>query len=496
MNSFVSKNQTLPCNQTIHYPNNHKTSSIMEQINEFLEIKDNCLIECGQAAEGTVVVPDGIKAIGYQAFYNCKKVIEIILPETITIIGDAAFSECTSLEKINIPKSVKIVGKQLFGYCYKLKEVQFPSTTIRVPSHYWWETETWGRERRVLTGNESVDSVPEGSGPIGCDSLKIIKIPEGLDSIDSFAYQGNSEIMGVIILEGIKRIGDGAFKNCKNLEFIRLPNTLTEIGDYAFENCECLYDLHIPNNVERIGNGAFRNCEDMMWIDLPRDIKMIGDSAFENTRIENISLNKGLVSIGSSAFAKTFLSSIDIPNTVKKIGANAFNTIKESIIVPPGIEEIGKNAFVLTKKIRINTPKNQIKCRYSDLCNAAPNGTLVFAEPQPCHDYSDIPGYIRVTQIHDSFPSSNVDWYYDITDINTNYIVNLKPVSIKRDHIVEGTTITLAIRYDHVIVIDVYESPKLVAEKIRKSLERLTQEAGGIAGLFHQLEELCKPQLE
>ena len=50
-------------------------------------------------------------------------------------------------------------------------------------------------------------------------------------------YTYRSDIVSVVVEEGVTSIGDRAFRYCISLTDISLPDSVTSIGDYAFEYC-------------------------------------------------------------------------------------------------------------------------------------------------------------------------------------------------------------------------------------------------------------------
>ncbi len=77
---------------------------------------------------GTIIIPDSVNgypvtSLGYYAFTDCTYVTEVILPDSIKTIKGNAFWNCTNLEKVNIP--CEFISSAPFRYCVNLKEVVF-----------------------------------------------------------------------------------------------------------------------------------------------------------------------------------------------------------------------------------------------------------------------------------------------------------------------------------------------------------------------------------
>ena len=71
----------------------------------------------------SVVVENGVTAIGSYAFTSCNSFTTITMPEAIRRIGENAFNRCNKLEAIEIPKAVTAIGNYAFIYCTGLKTV-------------------------------------------------------------------------------------------------------------------------------------------------------------------------------------------------------------------------------------------------------------------------------------------------------------------------------------------------------------------------------------
>lgn len=73
----------------------------------------------------TVIIPEGVKTIGKDAFYG-SNVAEVIFQEGVTKIDSLAFYECKSLKKVVLPNSLRIIGDSAFAECESLTEIDIP----------------------------------------------------------------------------------------------------------------------------------------------------------------------------------------------------------------------------------------------------------------------------------------------------------------------------------------------------------------------------------
>jgi len=88
--------------------------------NNWLVIEDGVVISCAKEAYGDIIIPDGIEAIGDNAFNGCPDIVTVKIPNSVTTIGKGAFGFCDKLESIDIPDSVEYVGDYAFAYSKKL----------------------------------------------------------------------------------------------------------------------------------------------------------------------------------------------------------------------------------------------------------------------------------------------------------------------------------------------------------------------------------------
>lgn len=114
----------------------------------------------------------------------------------------------------------------------------------------------------------------------------------------------SSEILRVLLPDGLTSIGDLAFYDCKSLRTVTLPKTVLSIGHYAFAHCESLSAIGIGAALRTIGNAAFYGCYRLDAVRLPYGIESIGYQAFYRCEsLSVITLPEHLSYLGGSAFA-------------------------------------------------------------------------------------------------------------------------------------------------------------------------------------------------
>lgn len=150
----------------------------------------------------------------------------------------------------------------------------------------------WSYKKRedgtlVITNYKGIDTevvVPEKIGKsivtaIGygafCEmsKLKEIKIPNGVEKIESNAFRGCRSLKNITIPEGVQEIGMLAFGACDALKTIIIPGTVKSVGTFAFANCNQLKKVYLCEGVLEIGARAFEKCSCLEEVILPQSVQ-------------------------------------------------------------------------------------------------------------------------------------------------------------------------------------------------------------------------------
>ncbi len=82
--------------------------------------------EPGKSALETVILPDGLEEIGMSAFAFCDQLQFVNLPDSLIKIDDSAFWSCKKLTSIRIPETVEYIGLGAFEKCEALLDIYAP----------------------------------------------------------------------------------------------------------------------------------------------------------------------------------------------------------------------------------------------------------------------------------------------------------------------------------------------------------------------------------
>lgn len=287
------------------------------------EIGDSAFENCLSVTE--ITLPDGLLTIGSKAFFNISfsdpnapnSLFFVDIPESVTTVGSEAFGNCNKLYYVAYPDGLSVDTAGIPAEVFKLKYrtlasdstkvevteiipgkvnalISMPETicgkaVVKVDKNYHdlvnknsckhtyldKDTNTCPVCGQVL-GNTGVlpedevgwrfDSFVEGYG-----NNVLTFFTNGNGYMHDYSKGENApwhsvmeNIRTVVIQEGVRNIGDYAFKGAKDLIEVVYPSTIEKIGAHAFENCVTYKNVIIPDSVTELGTDVFFDATDYM----------------------------------------------------------------------------------------------------------------------------------------------------------------------------------------------------------------------------------------
>ena len=269
-----------------------------------------------------------VTKIDVNAFNGCQKMTAIRIPDTITEIGDSAFYYCKALTEFYMPSSVQKVGVRAFAYCTGLKKVTISDLAawsaiaftgnLSTPLHY--------AKHLYLNGEEVIDLV----------------VPDGVTTINSYAFWGGSSIKTVSIPATVKSIKIYSFARCSSLKSIIIPSTVTSISTNPFIGCSGLTSIVIEGDNKYYDSR--NNCNAII-----RKSDNLLITGCQTTKIPS-----AVTTLNTNAFnGQTAFTTFDIPSSITKIGINAFENCSNltSVSIPAHVTTIGTGVFLYCTKL-------------------------------------------------------------------------------------------------------------------------------------------------
>lgn len=189
----------------------------------------------------TVVVPDSVTEIGDLCFSGDNYLVSLTLPDGLAELSYGALESCYSLLDFELPKGLKTIGAGALQAIFYLTHLTIPAGVTDIEQMNFL----------MMHGLEEV-SVAEGSTSFTYDAengllmtadkarllhcffhlapQKEIILPEGMKTIDPFAFHYDVTVEKIVLPEGTETIGLLAFGICPKLTEIVIPASVTAIG--------------------------------------------------------------------------------------------------------------------------------------------------------------------------------------------------------------------------------------------------------------------------
>ena len=143
----------------------------------------------------TITIPNTVTYIDSYAFADCVKLKDIILSENLSSISSYVFQSDSALVSLTLPAHLEKIGQAITRYCPQLEQIKVDPNNA-----YYCDIDgvIFSKDKKTLmhfpAGRKGSYTIPTGTETIGayafyqCDSLKQITIPDGVVSLQSYAF--------------------------------------------------------------------------------------------------------------------------------------------------------------------------------------------------------------------------------------------------------------------------------------------------------------------
>ena len=155
-------------------------------------------ISCSDGYMGVKDVPDYLKMYGTMVTWHTDGLpANLVIPDGVTAIGQEAFRDCDNLTSVTIPASVTSIGYYAFWDCASLTSV---------------------------TIGDGVTEIGEYAFEL-CNNLTSVTIGDGMTEIGAYAFRCCASLTSVTIPASVTSIGYHAFNGCNKLKEVKYTGT-------------------------------------------------------------------------------------------------------------------------------------------------------------------------------------------------------------------------------------------------------------------------------
>lgn len=281
-------------------------------------------------------IPDGVEKLYTGALYNTS-FSEITVPASLKEIGASAFNSISALSAIDLSETaVTDIDAMAFAECTSLKDIKFPKQLESIQGGAFW----------------------------GCTSLSEIELPEGLLTIGQSAFI-DTALKEVVIPKSVQTIAYCAFGYetspsgeeipLSNFSIIGEPNSAAQTyatdsdPEYGYKNdfdFKTLQQYELQKEIESYEHKTEGDYEiavngDEAYlvfcmsgdkeIKVPEKIAgytltLVYPAAFSNCNAEKIVLPDGVKTVRETAFFNcAYLKELVLPQSLEVVGANCFS---------------------------------------------------------------------------------------------------------------------------------------------------------------------------
>ena len=246
--------------------------------NSIITIGNSAFASCTNLT--SITIPEGVTTIGYGAFGACYNLKSITIPSSVSEISDGviymAFGLDSNLSEINVDPNNKNYSSE-DGVLFNKDKTEL----------IFYSKNNSNGDYVIPSGVTTIDSYAFYLS----NNLTSLVIPESVININKEAIYVSIKINAIDVDANNKNFSseDGILFNKDKTKLIlypsekkqssySIPNGVTSIDSYAFTECNNLLSVTIPDGIKSIGNSAFFSCRNLNEIIIPNTVTCIGST--------------------------------------------------------------------------------------------------------------------------------------------------------------------------------------------------------------------------
>mgnify|MGYP002761875233 CR=1 FL=1 len=248
-------------------------------------------------------IPEGVTAIGKDAFRNCN-IGELTLPESLKTIGYGAFAFAGD-RAIRIPAGVTTIGENsLAGYPRSAITVDPANRSFKVIGKGLYNAS--GTRLLAVVQGDGTFTVPDAVSQVDSNTFwncKYTAIHLGAKVPAQFVAYQVSPFNAAFSLKAITVSGSNP--NYKAVDGVLFSKDGKKLISYPCQKADTSYT--VPDGVETILEWALNGCDNLAELILPEGVKTVGEkAAIECLNLTSVTLPASLRELGDQAFGYTW----------------------------------------------------------------------------------------------------------------------------------------------------------------------------------------------
>lgn len=272
----------------------------------------------------SLAIPEGVTAIGTNAFTKVLSLRGLRLPSTLTTLGYGAFNYCANLQYVTFNEGLASIDTNAFYNCRNLRAIRIPASVNHIAKYAFW-------------GNFRAESVVvDPENPVYRSyELDWGGVPHSLNAI--IERSTGTLIRGfanTVIPSTVTSLYENSFGGIRSRQTLDIPASVTAIGKSTFENCNRLATVRCFGHVAPVlGEEAFSGQHVATTLYVPQGCleAYAAWAEYFDTILEaplyslTVSHNGGMVTLGTNTLPQHYLFSGALGDTLTLVARSVFD---------------------------------------------------------------------------------------------------------------------------------------------------------------------------